>query len=603
MENKLITYKNQTSRVARTSLAIKRGTEYTRMPQLETEVNSVIWIKIPIKNKDPVLLCSGYRQWSLPTELNIKNSKGIKFQKARFNSYLESIKKALALKLKLIIMHDVNIDTSCSNHNSVYNVKCLYDQYIEFLAENELLILNKKITRFSSHQKPSCIDHVITNAPSLLSEVQTKTNSISDHCTLTCTFLDKLIVNKPAFRQFRNFKNITKDKLKYMVAKNINIQNILKWDDANQVAETLHLELNKIIDELAPPKRVQSSKNNLPYLNNELRDRLKEQDRLLTAAIRSKDREAWREHNHYRNRLSKDIMKAKEIYLKSRLDNFRNGWREVKNFNGLEKSVTPTRIGYQGRVITSPKEIANIANDFYISKVIELSAALNHEQRDPIALLSRIIPRREDNIFKLKFISMRETFHLIKKLPNTTATGCDAINNRILKMLGWSIVPQVCHLINCVISCKTFPTIFKTTRIIPVSKPGKPTDSINSFRPINNLPALEKLLEEWIKRCFVDWMESVGVVSGDHHGGRPGYSTLTAISNIKQQINNNLQNKNYNILLTTDLSAAFDTIDHLTLLRKMDHHGVRGSELQLFQSYLKDRKQLVEVDTFRSETL
>ena len=73
------------------------------------------------------------------------------------------------------------------------------------------------------------------------------------------------------------------------------------------------------------------------------------------------------------------------------------------------------------------------------------------------------------------------------------------------------------------------------------------------------------------------------------------------MSNLNQQVNENLQNKNFNILLTTDLSAAFDTIDHVTLLRKMDHYGIRGGSLKLFESYLKNRTQIVEVETFRSE--
>ena len=95
--------------------------------------------------------------------------------------------------------------------------------------------------------------------------------------------------------------------------------------------------------------------------------------------------------------------------------------------------------------------------------------------------------------------------------------------------------------------------------------------------------------------CIVDWLEGKDVINGDHHGGRRGYSTLTAMSNINQQANQNLQNKNFNILLTTDLCAAFDTIDHLTLLRKVDHYGIRGESLRLFESYLNNRTQIVEV--------
>ena len=47
----------------------------------------------------------------------------------------------------------------------------------------------------------------------------------------------------------------------------------------------------------------------------------------------------------------------------------------------------------------------------------------------------------------------------------------------------------------------------------------------------------------------------------------------------------------YNIILTTYLSAAYDTIDHMTLLKRFEHYGVQGLPLKLFESYLEDRNK------------
>ena len=49
------------------------------------------------------------------------------------------------------------------------------------------------------------------------------------------------------------------------------------------------------------------------------------------------------------------------------------------------------------------------------------------------------------------------------------------------------------------------------------------------------------------------------------------------------------------------MSKAFDTIDHFTPLTKMEYYGIRGHALELFQSYLTNRKQFVEIDTNRSQ--
>ena len=52
-----------------------------------------------------------------------------------------------------------------------------------------------------------------------------------------------------------------------------------------------------------------------------------------------------------------------------------------------------------------------------------------------------------------------------------------------------------------------------------------------------------------------------------------------------------------------DLSKVFDTLNHNTLLCKLDHYGIEGVPLKLYESYLLNRTQYIEIADVKSETL
>ena len=598
-EHKVIKANNITGAMARTTLAIHNSISYTRLYDLEHDCNSLIWVKIRVHTRD-VLVMSGYRQHGLLNEFKLRNTDKIEYQINRFKLYLDSIDKARNLGLDMIIMDDTNVDTNPRVDYSLrYNIKALYDMWHDTLADCKLVIHNHEYTRYAPHQKPSIIDHVVTNCPLKISPIQTKPNIISDHCSLSFDYKTKPINLQPRFRMSRNIANLTKDNLIREVENSQPLQTIYNFDDPNYVAETIQNELNRIINKLAPKKRTQI-RNKKNYIDHEFLDKKKSVDKLLTTAIKSRLREDWMKFKYFRNSLYRELKLKKKKFFEDNLNDNKKGWVFIQDFNGINKPTTPRKIIHKGKLITSPYMMAEIANTHYIQKIKKISDDLKSD-KDPIYLLNKVIPRKSnhDN-FKLKFISIKETIKMIRSLKATYSTGEDDINNDIIKKLDINIAYQLCHMINCVMKTSIFPNIFKTTRIIPVSKPGKPDDDIDSFRPLNNMNCLEKFLEGWIQTILVEWLEAEDVINMHHHGGKQGHSTLSAKASIDNNINSNLSKKLYNITLTTDLSAAFDTINHMTLLRKLEHYGIRGMPLKLFQSYLADRKQFVEIETFRS---
>ena len=169
--------------------------------------------------------------------------------------------------------------------------------------------------------------------------------------------------------------------------------------------------------------------------------------------------------------------------------------------------------------------------------------------------------------------------------------------------MGPNIAPHIMWLINNCIQKGVVPDILKVSRILPISKPGKDLTYIESYRPINNLPIIEKMLETHVLKHFNTFLEKNKIINKNHHGGRKRHSTTTAMTAINNKLLQNFENNKISVVLCTDLSAAFDTVDSEILFKKLEHYGVRNMELNFFKSYLSNRKQYVELETFKSDVV
>jgi len=95
-------------------------------------------------------------------------------------------------------------------------------------------------------------------------------------------------------------------------------------------------------------------------------------------------------------------------------------------------------------------------------------------------------------------------------------------------------------------------------------------------------------------------LENHKLLSESQYGYRKKRSTEQATIVLCDEIRKKVQEGKLFGAVFLDLSRAFDTINHATLVEKLTLYGLRGKELDWFKSYLFNRKQLVEIDGVRS---
>ena len=119
---------------------------------------------------------------------------------------------------------------------------------------------------------------------------------------------------------------------------------------------------------------------------------------------------------------------------------------------------------------------------------------------------------------------------------------------------------------------------------------------MNNYRPVSNLTFLSKVLEKVVVNLLNTHINSSNTFNQYQSACTMFQSTETALLKIHNDILASMDAGKVTALTLLDLSAAFDTIDHTILLRRLvDWFGVTGKALDWFESYLTGSWQRIRL--------
>ena len=141
-----------------------------------------------------------------------------------------------------------------------------------------------------------------------------------------------------------------------------------------------------------------------------------------------------------------------------------------------------------------------------------------------------------------------------------------------------------------------FPDTLKMALVKPLLKKANLDLIDNNFRPVLNLTYIGKLAEHAATSQLTEHIDRLNLMEPNQSAYRALHSTETALLKVKTDIISALDHQEVACLILLDLSTAFDTIDHSTLLQQLQQHfAVSSTSLEWFCSYLTNRTQSVVI--------
>ena len=455
-----------------------------------------------------------------------------------------------------IVIGDFNAHNALwfSNGNQDARGRILAD----IITEKPFGVLNEdSATRIAGDTYSSPDISLVSNSLLSSSSWKTEISLNSDHLPIIIDIEANITKKKSQDRVYINFAKA--NWAKFTEKTELIFSDAYITDDVHKDERFFRNTIQDVAAEFIPAGRIMHTINEIP--TEALHD-IEERDRIRRN--NPSDPRLILLNNNINNKIRKHKLGKWKDHLNDCKPNSKELWSTIKNIDSQPKQPENQGIKFNDKVQVNPKKLADKFNQQFTPPLDK--KPIQHS-RNILRNLKKKTSDPEVNITE------KQVQEAIDKSKNSKALGPDDISPIMLKHLGPKGIHFLTEIYNNCVNTSTIPSLWKTGRIIPLLKPGKPADEGTSFRPISLLSPPAKILE----KVLLPEINKAVNLARHQHGFRKGHSTNTALHTINNHITKGL-NKNKpvdrTVTVAIDLSRAFDTVDHDIL-----HEDILGLHL------------------------
>jgi len=390
--------------------------------------------------------------------------------------------------------------------------------------------------------------------------------STSDH---------NVVIVKGMKPKIKKSKTIVYDYRKSKLKNSIDCLNNANWakmyknENLEEKIEILYEYLHSAVDKI-PRKVTVLKSNDVPWMNPVLKSLISDRWAAYKAGNSSL-------YNHLKEKVKKEIHKAKEKWGKKLQGSKKNIWK-IANNGKKNKSLEPLIKQYD-----NPLLLAEEINKMFVSNFTT-----------PFTFPPVSFAKINDPVDEIEAFAFLENINTAKSYSN------EGLPSKFIKLSSHILAKPLANIATMCLEKGSFPSKWKKSTVVSIPKSKE--ISLANLRPISLRPILSIFLEQLILKRIEPFISKK--INNDQFGFRQKCSTTHAHIKILDTTTKLLENKNVSAvsIVCFDLQKAFDKVSHEILWNKLCTI-LPDRLLQLVSSVLSNRTQQVKIESSYSSFL